>query len=152
MRVGLSRAFLGCVFALGPVLALVAIAASASGCTTYHDELARAQRSYDANEHDSALAMLRVIEPNEAYLSTAERTRYLYLRGMTDFRLGYRGEARHYLALAQSLEESNRGALPTDSKNRLEETLGTLNTEVYSNGLYALSAHEAEVDAKARTK
>lgn len=122
----------GAVFALG-----------LSGCTTYRDELVRAQNAYEANEHEKALALERAIEPNAPYLNNSERTRYFYLRGMTDFRIGYRGEARHYLAIARAMEVENPGALPTDWKTRMNETLSTLNTEVYSSGLASLSGNEA---------
>jgi len=122
------------------------------GCTTYRDELSRAQNAYDANEHERALALTRAIEPNAPYLTVPERARYYYLRGMTDFRIGYRAEARHYLALARAIESETPGALPTDSKNRMDETLGTLNTEVYASGISALSAHEGEAAAPTKAK
>jgi hypothetical protein len=134
------------------VLSAVCLASCLAGCTTYRDELVRAQGAYDANEHEMALAIERAIEPNAPYLRPAERTRYFYLRGMTDFRIGYRGEARHYLAIARAMEEENPGALPADWKNRLTETLSTLNTEVYSSGLASLSAHEAEASTKKSKK
>ena len=126
--------------------------ASLAGCTTYRDELVRAQGAYDANEHEMALAIERAIEPNAPLLHPGERTRYYYLRGMTDFRIGYRAEARHYLAIARAMEEENPGALPTDAKNRMTETLATLNTEVYSSGLAVLSAHEVESSSTKKSK
>lgn len=135
--------------ALFSLLALTAL----QGCTTYRDELSRAQNAYDASEHERALALARAIEPNAPYLTVPERARYYYLRGMTDFRIGYRAEARHYLALARAIEVATPGSLPTDSKNRMDETLGTLNTEVYASGISALSAHEGEVaPTKAKKK
>jgi hypothetical protein len=127
------------------------VAVGLSGCTTYRDELVRAQSAYEANDHDTALAIERAIEPNAPYLNGGERTRYFYLRGMTDFRLGYRAEARHYLAVARAMESENPGALPTDWKARLNETLTTLDTEVYASGLEALSAHEVEA-SKSKSK
>lgn len=118
------------------------------GCTTYRDELVRAQNAYEANEHETALALERAIEPDAPYLSRSEQPRYYYLRGMTDFRIGYRAEARHWLAVARAMENDNPGSLPPDWKNRAEETLHTLNTEVYQNGLASLAAHESEAKAK----
>lgn len=122
------------------------------GCTTYRDELARAQNAYDANEHETALAIERAIEPNAPYLNANERARYYYLRGMTDFRIGYRSEARHYLAIARAMENENVGALPADWKARMNETLATLDTEVYSNGLASLSTNEGEASSKKTQK
>ncbi len=131
----------GAIFALG-----------LSGCTTYRDELVRAQNAYEANEHEKALALERAIEPNAPYLNASERTRYFYLRGMTDFRIGYRGEARHYLAIARAMEVENPGALPADWKNRMDETLSTINTEVYSSGLASLSGAEAAPETESSKK
>lgn len=129
-------------------LLVVAGAFVLGGCTTYRDELVRAQNAYEANEHETALALERAIEPDAPYLSRAEQTRYYYLRGMTDFRIGYRAEARHWLAVARAMETDNPGSLPPDWKNRTEETLHTLNTEVYQNGLASLAAHETAAKAK----
>lgn len=128
------------VFAL---LGLVAVS-SLGACTTYRDELTRAQSAYDANDHDAALALSRAIAPNVAELRPAEQTRYYYLRGMASFRVGFRAEARHYLAVARAMEAESSGALPTDWKNRMEETLSTLNTDVYTNGLESLASAEDE--------
>lgn len=139
--------FMAAVVGAGAVFAL-----GLSGCTTYRDELVRAQNAYEANEHEKALALERAIEPNAPYLNASERTRYFYLRGMTDFRIGYRGEARHYLAIARAMEVENPGALPADWKNRMNETLSTLNTEVYSSGLASLSGQETGTEAAASKK
>lgn len=118
------------------------------GCTTYRDELVRAQSAYDANNHELALALTRAVDPNLGLLTAEERVRYAYLRGMSNFHIGFRAEARHYLALARALENEHRGALPNDWKSRLDEALGTLNTEVYQSGIASLSLQEAELSAK----
>ncbi len=133
-------------FSVGAACALGALVLG--GCTTYRDELVRAQNAYDANEHETALAIERAIEPNAPYLNPSERARYYYLRGMTDFRIGYRSEARHYLAIARAMENENAGALPAEWKTRMNETLLTLNTEVYSSGLASLSTAEVEAPSK----
>jgi hypothetical protein len=119
-----------------------------SGCTTYREELSRAQTAYDANEHDKALALTRAIEPNVPYLTRVEQTRYYYLRGMSNLRIGFRAEARHYLSTARAMEQENQGALPNDWKNRLDQSLSELNTEVYQSGFPALYAQEDELAAK----
>ena len=134
-----------------PMLALTSATLLAVGCTTYRDELVRVQNAYDANEHETALALERAIEPNAALLTTAERTRYYYLVLIFDDWIAHRGKAPHFLSISKAMETQNPGALPTDWKNRLEETLSALNTEVYSNGISALSAHEAEAK-KAKKK
>ena len=116
-------------------------------CTTYRDELTRAQTAYDANDHETALALTRAIEPNAPLLRPSEQAKYYYLRGMANFRIGFRAEARHNLAMAREIN-GDTGALPSDWKNRMDEILATLNTEVYDNGLSTLTAQENEQAAK----
>ncbi len=112
---------------------------SLASCATYQDELASGQRAFEASEHDRALAIFRVLEPDVPQLSTPARTRYAYLRGMTDFRIGYRAEARHWLSLAFALEQQSPGSLPDDWSKRLGDSLKELNEEVYSAGIETLS-------------
>jgi hypothetical protein len=119
-------------------LTLLASLAPAS-CATYQDELASGQRAFEASEHDRALAIFRALEPDTARLSSADRAHYAYLRGMTDFRIGYRAEARHWLSVASSLEQQAPGSLPDDWNKRLSESLKELNEEVYTAGIEALS-------------
>jgi hypothetical protein len=120
------------------VLPLFAFLALAS-CATYQDELASGQRAFEASEHDRALAIFRALEPDTARLSASDRAHYAYLRGMTDFRIGYRAEARHWLSVASALEQQAPGSLPEDWNKRLGESLKELNEEVYTAGIEALS-------------
>ena len=64
-------------------------------------------------------------------LEDNDQTRYAYLRGMTDYRLGFRPDARHWLAISKALEIDHPGGLSSDLKARLEESLADLNKEVY---------------------
>jgi hypothetical protein len=109
-----------------------------TGCSTYRDQLARSQHAFEVNEHDRALALLRDLERDMASLSPTEQAQYCYLRGMTDYRIGYRTDARHWLALAKTYEESSPGVLAADWKARLTEALDEMNTVVYEEGLSAL--------------
>jgi hypothetical protein len=111
----------------------------ALGCNTYADDLARSQRAFEQSEHERALAILRALEPDTQRLSLVDRGRYSYLRGMTDYRIGYRGEARHWLALASSIEKESPGALPHDWAKRMNEALKDLNDAVYAGGIASLS-------------
>jgi hypothetical protein len=120
------------------ILSLLASLAATS-CATYQDELASGQRAFEASEHDRALAIFRALEPDTARLSGSERAHYAYLRGMTDFRIGYRAEARHWLSVASALEQASPGSLPEDWNKRLAESLKELNEEVYTAGIEALS-------------
>jgi hypothetical protein len=121
------------------VLAVSAILLSLAGCSTYRDQLARSQHAYEVNEHERALALLRDLERNLPMLAQPEQAQYCYLRGMTDYRMGYRADARHWLALARSYDENSPGVLPADWKARLGEALDELNDVVYTEGLAALA-------------
>jgi hypothetical protein len=109
------------------------------GCATYHDELGRGERAYEKNDHERALAIFRALEADQSHFDDIEEARYSYLRGMTDYRIGYRADARHWLAVAKAIEDKNPQALPTDWSNRLKTTLTELNDEVFGGGMAALS-------------
>lgn len=131
------------------VLAGSVILGSTFGCATYHDDLVRAREHYDANQHEKALALFRVLEADIDSLSPGEQAQYAYLRGMTDYRLAgsslttnvsggaadpkkaYRTNARHWLAIAAAIEKETPGGLKPDEKARLEESLTDLNKDVY---------------------
>ncbi len=121
------------------VLVLSLGALSVTGCATFHEDLQRGQQAYEANSHERALAVLRNLEPDIAHLTSQERAEYSYLRGMTDFRIGYKADARHWLALAKAMEDQSPGTLPGDWKPRMEEALTSLNEEVYGSGIASLS-------------
>lgn len=112
-------------------LRLVALLALAA-CSGVSGSLIRGQRAFEQGEHDRALAILRDLEPDLGRLSRVERTRYAYLRGMTDYRLGDKTDARHWLALAQALEKDAPGGLQTEWAARMNESLGELNEDVYA--------------------
>jgi hypothetical protein len=119
-----------------------AIAAAALGpaaCATYSDDLTRAQRAFEGSEDERALAIMRVLEPDTSRLSDSDRAHYAYLRGMTDYRIGYKLEARHWLSLAASMEQHLPGSLPPEWAKHLEETLKELNEEVYTAGIESLA-------------
>jgi hypothetical protein len=111
----------------------------AAGCNTYADDLSRSQRSFEQSEHERALALLRALEPDVGRLSVADRAHYAYLRGMTDFRIGYKAESRHWLAIAAATEKQTPGSLPADWSKRMKEALNELNDSVYSAGIASLS-------------
>lgn len=125
------------------------------GCATYGDELSRGQTAYERNEYERALATFRALEPDQSRLSDTQRARYCYLRGITDYRLGYRADARHWLAVAKAMEDATPGSVPADWKTRLVDTLNALNEEVYNNGYESLSnkrAKDGDVDGDRPTK
>lgn len=123
-------------------LALVAVLASASvaACATYRDQLVRTQVAFERNEYDRTLALLRDLEPDMTRLATPEQAQYAYLRGMADYRIGHRSDARHWLNLARAYDETSPGILPADWKARTVEALDELDGAVQEGGYAALSA------------
>jgi hypothetical protein len=117
----------------------IALFASATGCSTYRDQLLRCQQSFEHNQHEHALGLMRALEPDVTRLQPPEQAQYAYLRGTTDYRLGYRADARHWLSIAKAYEDAAPGTLPSDWKARMTESLDELNNVVYSDGLAALT-------------
>jgi hypothetical protein len=115
-------------FRLGAAFALVLACA---GCATYREDLYRGQRLYEDNQYERALALWRVLETDTDSLSFNEQARYAYLRGMTDYRLGFRADSRHWLAIAKATDQVHTGGLSPEWKQRLEESLDDLNKDVY---------------------
>lgn len=102
------------------------------GCATYEQELARAEEHFAHDEHEKSLATLRALEPDWTSFGLKERARYCYLRGMTDYRVGFKADARHWLAVAAQIERENPGALAPSEKQVVDEKLGELNQVVWA--------------------
>jgi hypothetical protein len=117
----------------------LALMLGVAACNTYADDLSRSQRAFEESEHERALAILRALEPDLGRLSLTDRAHYAYLRGMTDFRLGYKAESRHWLSLAASMEQDKPGSLPPDWAKKMADSLKELNEEVYTAGIEALT-------------
>lgn len=122
------------------VLATAALASASVGCSTYRDQLVRSQHSFEKNEYERTLGLLRALEPDVRRLERPEQAQYAYLRGMTDYRIGHRSDARHWLAIAKTYDETSPGILPSDWKTRMVEALDEMNGVVYGEGLQALAA------------
>jgi hypothetical protein len=112
-------------------------------CATYDEDLMRGQHAFEQSEHERALAIFRALEPDTTRLSVIGRAHYAYLRGMTDYRIGYRSEARHWLAIASAMAQETPGSLPPDWESRMSESLKELNEEVYTGGIESLSRPQA---------
>src|SRR5215470_5343922 len=124
-------------------VALAALALVA--CTTYREDLNRGQRLYEENQYEHALAIWRILESDMDSLSLNDQARYAYLRGMTDYRLGFRPDARHWLAIAKALDQDHPGGLTSEWKGRVEEALTDLNREVYG-GAEAVNSESTSVE------
>ena len=119
--------------------ALAVLVLLLAGCTTYRDDLQRGQTAFEQDKYERALAMFRALEPDMSQLTAQERGHYAYLRGMTDYRIGYRADARHWLMVARAIDGETPGSLPTDWKTRMKEALGELNEQVYKEGTASLT-------------
>lgn len=119
-----------------------------SSCATYRDQLGRGHRAFEASDHDHTLAILRNLEPDMGRLSIPEQAEYAYLRGMTDYRIGYKADARHWLAIARAHEDRSPGVLAADWKARVSVALDELNGLVYSEGTSALTTSHAQGGAR----
>jgi hypothetical protein len=122
---------------------VVALALAASACSTYSDDLARSQHAFEENQHETALAIQRMLELDTSHLDTTEQAHYAYLRGMTDFRIGYKADARHYLAVAKAMDEKTPGIIPPDWRTRLDQSLAELDAQVWTAGMESLSSTPA---------
>jgi hypothetical protein len=127
--------------------ALLAIAAL--GCTTYREDLNRGQRLYEENQYEHALAIWRVLEPDVDSLTQNDQARYAYLRGMTDYRLGFRPYARHWLGLARAIDKAYPGGLNDEWRDRLDKSLVDLNHDVYGGAEGLDNSGAQDVDAAA---
>jgi hypothetical protein len=101
------------------------------GCSTYREDLNRGQRLYEENQYEHALAIWRVLEADTDSLSLNDQARYAYLRGMTDYRLGFRPYARHWLGFARALDKQHPGGLNQEWRDRMDKSLADLNNDVY---------------------
>ncbi|MET0790247.1 MAG: hypothetical protein ABW061_01885 [Polyangiaceae bacterium] len=116
------------------VLLLLTVALGPTACATYREDLNRGQRMYEENKYEHALALWRLLEDDADSLSANDQARYAYLRGMTDYRLGFRADSRHWLAIAKATEEAHSGGLSTEWKERMDQSLTDLNQDVYGGG------------------
>ncbi len=124
----------------------------ALGCSTYRDDLNRGQRLYLDAQYDHALAIWRVLETDFDSLTYSEQARYAYLRGMTAFRLGYRADARHWLAVSHAIDDQHRGGLSSEASGQLQTTLDELNAEVWGTSAAASAAPAASTTAPPATE
>ncbi|HKO93023.1 MAG TPA: hypothetical protein VJU61_17830, partial [Polyangiaceae bacterium] len=107
------------------------LGAWALSCGGQPAALQRGQAYYEENQYERALAVWRTLERSEASLSRSDFARYAYLRGMTDYRLGLRPDARHWLALAKVTDQQHPRALDPEWASRLDAALADLDREIF---------------------
>jgi hypothetical protein len=113
------------------LLLAIALGLCPFACATYREDLIRGQRMYEENQYEHALALWRVLEDDTDSLGPKDQVRYAYLRGMTDYRLGFRADARHWLGIAKATNQVHGGGLSAAWQERLEQSLTDLNQDVY---------------------
>ena len=113
---------------------LLTVALCTAACATYREDLNRGQRMYEENQYEHALALWRGLEDDTDSLSWNDQARYAYLRGMTDYRLGFRADSRHWLAIAKATEQAHAGGLSVEWRERMEQSLTDLNQDQYGGG------------------
>ncbi len=128
------------------IVALLVLAACVVGCATYREDLNRGQRLYEENEYEHALSIWRELEPDTDSLELMDQARYAYLRGMTDYRLGFRPDARHWLAIAKAIEDEHPGGLSQQWKDRLGTALKDLNKDVYGGADDTSGSHSTATE------
>lgn len=102
------------------------LALSLGACGAAAAELRRAEQSYEQARYENALSWLADLEPNAPNLNHAERARYFYVRGMTEYRLGHRPEALHYLAVAREVTGEDGTGLREEQRDLMTRTLAEL--------------------------
>jgi hypothetical protein len=108
------------------LLALVTSALLLGACAATATEMRRAEEAYEQARFDAARTWLVDLEDEAPSMDEAMRTRYFYLRGMAEHRLGNRLEALHYLAVARELAGERGRALRDEQRELLERTLSEL--------------------------
>ena len=78
-------------------------------CAALSDDMQRAQASYENARYEDTLIWLTDLEDDAPSMDDEMRARYFYLRGMTEYRLGHRSLALHYLAVAREAAEDGAG-------------------------------------------
>jgi hypothetical protein len=128
------------------LLPVLVLAGALLACNTYRDQLAHGERAFTKNDYERTLALLTDLERDAHRLAPQEQAQYAWLRGMSEYRLGHRAEARHWLSLSRSMEDSTPGLLSADAKQRATQTLDELNGVVYDQGFSTLLAPSEESD------
>ncbi|MEO7091997.1 MAG: hypothetical protein ABI175_02025 [Polyangiales bacterium] len=137
----LVRVAVGAVVAFASV---VTLGGASVGCMTYESELGRAEEHFTHDEHEQALAGLRALESDWSALDTRDRARYCYLRGMTDYRIGFKADARHWLAIAAQIDLETPGSLVPSERSLVTEKLDELNTVIWSGDVLAIEEPPGE--------
>ncbi|MGE0787730.1 MAG: hypothetical protein AB7S26_18790 [Sandaracinaceae bacterium] len=106
--------------------ALTTLALAGSGCAALSDDMRRAESSYETARYEDALIWLTDLEDDAPSMDLEMRARYFYLRGMTEYRLGHRTFALHYLAVAREVAGDQGDGLRPEWRQIMDRTLEEL--------------------------
>jgi len=107
-------------------MAAVALMASAAGCAAVSDDMRRAEQAYETARYEDTLIWLRDLEDDAPGMDLEMRARYFYLRGMTEYRVGHRADALHYLAVAREIASDGGADLRPEWVQIMNRTLEEL--------------------------
>lgn len=99
---------------------------SIGGCAAIADDMRRAEQSYETARYENTLIWLRDLEDDAPGMDLDMRARYFYLRGMTEYRLGHRADALHYLAVAREIASDGGAGLRPEWRQLMDRTLTEL--------------------------
>lgn len=95
-------------------------------CAGTQDDLERATLHYEEARYETALVWLAELEGDLPQMTPADRSTFLYLRGMSAYRLGQRDDAVHYLSLARESVVLETSSLTPSLKTTLARALVVL--------------------------
>lgn len=108
------------------LLSFVLIGSSIAGCNAVGADMHRAEASYEQARYGDTLVWLRDLENDAPAMDLEMRGRYYYLRGMTEYRLGHRADALHYLAVAREVTGEEGSGLRPEWRQIMDRTLDEL--------------------------
>lgn len=97
-----------------------------AGCAALDSEMASARTAYAQARYEQANVWLDDLEDDQGDMDPAMRADFLYLRGMTAFRLGRRTEALHALAVAREVDQQAHGLLDESERQTMDNALAEL--------------------------
>lgn len=127
---------------VGATVALGALLVTLGGCAAVADDMRRAEQSYEGARYENTLIWLRDLEDDAPGMDLEMRARYFYLRGMTEYRLGHRADALHYLAVAREIAADGGAGLRPEWRELMERTL----TELTPRGMSWRPPEEGEAE------
>jgi hypothetical protein len=113
------------------------------GCAQLPDEMRRAEAEFEDARYENTLIWLTDLEDDAPGMDQEMRARYFYLRGMTEYRLGHRQDALHYLAVAREVAGDEGTGLRPEWRQMMDRTL----TELEPRGRQNHRASEPEAEA-----